>query len=488
MARPNVLFIFTDQQRADTIHAAGNPVIKTPHLDRLVREGTRFSSAYTASPVCVPARCSLITGRYAHNTGCPDNGFPMPDEPPSFMQLLTDAGYRTHGIGKMHFTPEWRAMRGFQTRAFQAGIPRRPEVDDYLRFLHENGYGHVHDAHGVRGEMYYVPQPAQMPARLHVTQWCGDLACEFIRAQPSGEPFFLWASFQQPHPPFAPPTPWNKLYRWPLMPLPKRVHQQERLWTYANRHQNRYKFRDFGIDYNLVRGMKAYYYATISFIDHQVGRMLDALAATGRLDDTLIVFTSDHGEFLGDYDCFGKRSMLDAAARIPLIVRLPGRFAAGESCDTPVSTVDVMPTILGAAGVEAESRDGTDLVDVVRQGGDRTVYSQYQRGAHGVYMALDRRWKYYYSAPDRREFLFDRLEDPEETRSRPGLGFCGSPLDEMRGRLIARFGRDGYEEPLDGDGWRLFPQPVMPEDPDAMLLVQDAKWSTPLQDIPGYSD
>ncbi|MGI6381572.1 MAG: sulfatase-like hydrolase/transferase [Anaerolineae bacterium] len=108
MPRPNILLFFTDQQRADTIHAGGNPVIRTPNLDRLASEGVRFSSAYTPSPVCVSARCSLIHGQYAHNTGCAYNGDPMPADRPSFMQLLTDAGYRTHGIGKMHFTPDRR--------------------------------------------------------------------------------------------------------------------------------------------------------------------------------------------------------------------------------------------------------------------------------------------------------------------------------------------------------------------------------------------
>ena len=460
MPRPNILLIYTDQQRADTIHAAGNPVIKTPHLDRLAREGTLFRSSYTASPVCVSARCSLIYGQYPHNTGCFSNGYPMPDDRPSFVQLLTEAGYRTHGIGKMHFTPDSRALRGFQSREHQEELRTRVADDDYLEFLHASGFEHVYDPFGQRGEMYYIPQPAQMPARLHGTNWVGDRAVEFLRSADKGQPFFLWASFIHPHPPYSPPTPWNKLYRGALMPLPKRPAGYEALQTWWNRYQNRYKYRDAGTDDNLLRVMKAYYYACISFIDFQMGRILDALAEGGQLDNTLVLFTSDHGEFLGDYGCFGKRSMLDPPARVPLIVRYSERFASGRLCDTPVSTVDVMPTFLAAAGVEAAGckRDGLDLAQVARTAdGDRTVYSQIEREGRGLYMALNRRWKYFYSAADRREFLLDRLLDPEETRDRAGLSLCAGPLEQMRAVLMDFYRSEGYAEPLEGEGWKLYP-------------------------------
>jgi len=489
MSQPNVLLIFTDQQRADTIHAAGNPIIKTPHLDRLAGEGVLFKSAYTPSPVCVSARCSLIYGLYPHNTGCFDNGYPMPDDKPSLMELLSRAGYRTHGIGKMHFTPDSHALRGFQTREHQEEMRARVEDDDYLKFLRANGFDHVYDPFGQRGEMYYIPQPAQMPARLHGTNWVGDRAVEFIRNADRSRPFFLWASFIHPHPPFSPPTPWNKLYRAALMPLPKRPDGFETLHTYMNKYQNRYKYRDNGIDNNLLRVMKAYYYACISFIDFQIGRILEALEETDRLENTMIIFTSDHGEFLGDYNCFGKRSMLDAAARVPMIVRYPKRFARGHICETPVSLVDIMPTILAAAGIDPGNYnlDGVDLAEAVGYD-DRTIYSQYQRGPLGVYMILNRRWKYFYSAPDRREFLFDRIHDPEETRNRAGLSLCRREQEEMRGELIGFYKEQGYTEPIEGDRWKLFPQPSIPVNPDAGLLIQDPGWSLRYQRIPGYTD
>jgi len=390
----------------------------------------------------------------------------------------------------MHFSPDPQALRGFQTREHQEELPRRVEDDDYMKFIHANGYEHVYDPFGCRGEMYYIPQPAQMPARLHGTNWVGDGAVQFIYEADPSRLFFLWASFIHPHPPFSPPTPWNKLYRVALMPLPKRPDNCEALHIYINRFQNRYKYRDNGIDNNLLRMMKAYYYACISFIDFQVGKMLNALENTGRLEDTLIIYTSDHEEFLGDYNCFGKRSMLDVSTRIPMIVRYPERFASGGVCDTPVSLIDVMPTVLAATGVDitAYDVDGLDMADIAVGKSDRTVYSQYQSDALGVYMALTRRWKYFYSAPDRREFLFDRIHDPEETRSRAGLSLCRHALEEMQNNLFEFYRSEGFTDPINGKRWKLFLQPSISPDPDEGLLIQAPGWSIRYQANPGYTD
>jgi arylsulfatase A-like enzyme len=279
------------------------------------------------------------------------------------------------------------------------------------------------------------------------------------------------------------------------MPLPKRPAGYEALQTYANRLLNRHQYRDLGTDDHLLRLMKAYYYACISFIDFQMGRMLNALERTGQLDNTLILYTSDHGDFLGDYNCFGKCSMLDAAARIPLLARYPERFPQGATCQRVTSLVDVMPTLLAAADVDrsAYTLAGQDLAEVAADTsgsifGGRTIYSQYQHDKEGVYMACNERHKYFYSAPDRREFLFDRITDPDETRNRAGVSLCASTLAEMRDGLFAYYRDEGFTAPLDGDGWKLFPQPTLSADPDAELLVQDPPWSLPYQRIPGYTD
>ena len=515
--RPNILHFFTDQQRFDTIHALGNPIIKTPSMDRLCENGVAFTNAFTPSPVCISARCCMIHGQYPMNTGCYENTRMPTDGRQSFMEALTEAGYRTHGIGKCHFTPDAYALRGFQTRERQEeGGARDLDKNPYLKTIYDAGYKHICETHGIRGEMYYVPQPSQLPPELHPTQWIGDRSINFIKEQANNDqPWYLFSSFIHPHPPFTPPNPWHKLYRAPLMPLPKVPDDVESLHTYVNKSQNRYKYRDQGLDKNLLRCMKAFYYACISFIDYQVGRILDYLESIGQLDNTLILFTSDHGEHLGDNNCFGKRSMHDSAARIPLIVSMPGRFEGGKICDTPVNLVDVAPTFLGVADTSIKSHelDGVDLADILSGISARNmVFSQHDysqgnpigrsiylpeeykndpelhRAAMSQYMAVSKEWKYFYSAADNQEFLFDKIHDPQETRNKAGIIFCQKPLADMRNALFEHLKSGGETRGIDGDHWRHFPKAEFPSDPDTGLLIQDGY--TPWTDtfIPGYSD
>ncbi len=497
MSRPNILLLFTDQQRADTIGALGNPVIRTPHLDRLVREGTAFTSAYTPSPECVPARACLTFGQYPARTNCYGNGSPMPwDSKDNFMAALGRSGYHTHAIGKCHFTPNSQAYdtHGFASRETQEEITSQPERDDYLCHLQANGGSHITDPHGVRGEMYYVPQPAQMPAALHPTQWVGDRCTAFLDSrQHSDQPWFLFASFIHPHPPFAPPAPWHKLYRDLDVPLPHIPLDSESLLVHVNRQQNRYKRRDRGFDLQLVRTMRAYYYACISFVDYQVGRILARLAASGQLDNTLIVFSSDHGELLGDYRSFGKRSYHDAASRIPLLMRGPGVVPASRQ-DIPVSLVDVPATLLAAAEAQLETHapDGLDLRQLATDPpADRLVFSQINRAQHGLYTAVNRRWKYVYSAPDRREFLFDRQRDPGETHDLADATWqpewpTSQAQSTLRQALLGWLRDQGEDAALDGDRFKVYPKPDWSDNPDAHLFYQDHPWAD--QHVPCYSD
>lgn len=495
--RPNILHIFCDQLRFDAFGAAGNPVIRTPAIDRLASDGVVYTNAFSPSPVCISARCSMIHGQYPMNTGCYENTRMPTDGRQTFMEVLTAAGYRSHGIGKCHFSPDAHAMRGFQTRERQEEGGQLAADDEYVRWLVDSGVTTMLEPHGVRGEMYYVPQPSQLPARCHPTQWIGDRAVDFIsnpeaggERREAGQPWYLFASFIDPHPPFAPPSPWHKLYRAVDMPLPKVPADWKSLLVWINRFQNRYKYRDQGIDQNLLRCMKAYYYATVSFIDYQVGRMLDALESTGTLDDTLIVLTADHGEHLGDYNCFGKRSMHDTAARIPMIARMPGVFAGGARVDAPASLVDLAPTFLSAAGADLTSHplDGQPLQEIAAgTTGRDTVYSQLMNGETALHMAVTREWKYVYSAPDRREFLFDRTLDPEETRDRFGTPFSAEPTAMMKARLFDHLRAGGETDGMEGDDWRCFPKQSMPENPDAGLLIQDGYVDGRSAEIPGYT-
>lgn len=484
--KPNILLIFTDQQRFDTIEALGNPIIRTPALNSLVEMGISFTRAYTPCPVCVPARFSMMTGLMPHKTGCVDNQT-MPSGFTSFMQILSEVGYQTHGVGKMHFTFKDEgdmALWGFESRDTSEEISGAKR-DDFIISLKEAGYGYVKDPHGVRSEMYYIPQPSQLPARLHHTTWVVDKSIEFLEHRDKSRPFFLMTSFIKPHPPFESPTPWNKLYRAPEMPLPKRPKDWENLITYWNKYQNRYKYRDQGIDDNLIRTIKAAYYATISFIDYNVGRLLRYMKERGLMENTLIIYTSDHGEMLGDYNCFGKRCFFDPAVRIPLIMYYPG-CQGGSLCDRLVSLIDILPTFLQYVGIEPPMHyEGKSLIDVAGGCSDRdTVYGQFQQGEFGMYMAVTQRYKYIYSAPDNKEWLFDLKLDPEETRNKAYNPMYKHITEKMRHSIIDYFKRDGYLDPLEGDDWKRYQPKTIPDDPDAYLLFQDPPESIP--HIPGY--
>lgn len=490
--RPNILFVLTDQQRFDTVGALNNPVIRTPVLDRIFREGVAFTSAYTPSPVSVSARCALITGQYPARNGCYDNGFPMPERP-TFMQCLTEGGYQTHGVGKMHFTPDSSALRGFQSRRRQEEVAAGSEADDYARYVHDQGLSHIHDLHGQRSEMYYIPQLAQMAPEHHPTAWVARESLAFLKKRERSKPFMLWTSFVHPHPPFAAPTPWNRLYRTPKMPHAKQAPDNAAVMTWYNHFQNRYKYRDHGIDDNLVRTIRAYYYACISFIDYNLGLIVQQLEQDGELDNTLILFSSDHGEFLGDYDCFGKRSFLDSAARIPLLARLPGVFEGGRQFSTPASLVDIFPTMLHAAKVERAGLqlDGAALQQFAQTpDADRRVYGQLNTKNRALYYMVERGVKYAYSAPDRKEFLFDRRQDPLELANRAYNPWELERAKQCRKALVTYLaGTPIAADALDGENFRdhLPPLRNWERDRDAELLIQDPAIGRNFK-LPGYTD
>ena len=358
--------------------------------------------------------------------------------------------------------------------------------------------------------MYYIPQVSPVRQALHHTAWVADRSIEFVRGRDRSRPFFLWTSFVKPHPPFALPYPWHTLYRSTDIPLPKRPHGYEALQTWAMRHQNRYKWREGGPDDGLLRTMKAYYYAEISFIDYHTGRLLQALRDAGELTNTLIVYSSDHGECLGDYHSFGKRSFLDLAARVPLLASWPERLPEGEVCPVPASLLDVTPTFLEAAGVAARSSDST----ASRRGGcgsaapptawssgrsskrsgrrtwppTRAGSTSTRRRTSASSCSIWRRiptrrrtWRRSASTAPASSAAGTRRRDvaarsAERTAAR----------ERLRSALFDRFRRDGYSVPLDGDQWRLRPLGADPVDPDEDRFGHGPAWGDPYVRIPGY--
>ncbi|NLF93361.1 MAG: sulfatase-like hydrolase/transferase [Oligosphaeraceae bacterium] len=481
-ARPNILLLFTDMQRFDTIGALNNPLIQTPNLDRLAREGTAFTSAYSPCPVCVPARWCMHYGKYTRKSGLYTNG-PMPaDDGKSLPAVLGQVGYTTASVGKCHFLPDRQELRGFQSRLVQEECCSDPSRDDYCKFLVEHGLS-CDEPQGTRSEMYYLPQVSPYSEEFHPSAWVGSKSLEFIsKQQHESNPWFLFSSFIHPHPPCAVPKPWHKLYRAQLMPHAKVPANSEDLQCWINRQQNRGKHRDQGIDRNLQRTFKAYYYAAISFVDFQIGRILKTLEDSGQLENTLIVFTSDHGEFLGDYNCYGKRSMHDASCRVPMLIRYPQAFPAGEICRQPVSLVDLFPTLAAAAGADSTKLDldGEELNGLCRgKSGREYVFSQFADAQRGIYMIVNEAWKYIYSAGDRREFLFDRIHDPEETCDKAGTPLLRDIQSQLKRTLLEYLKQENaseaYIETAQGLDWREYPllDQSHLKNPDAGLGVQD---------------
>lgn len=402
--QPNFLVLFTDQQRYDTIHALGCGRIQTPNLDALAASSMVFDRCYTPAPVCVPARFSMFSGLYCAHSGCCNNNGASRYTGEGFYHAFTQAGYSTCCVGKMHHAKDLYGAMGFERRFTQEELSH-PQ-DDYTRFLMDSPYRNVFDYNGQRSEMYYIPQVSQLPMEYHPTQWVADRSLDFLESVPEDRPFFLMSSFIHPHPPFAPPAPWNKLYRT----VSEDPYVPEDPEEFALFLSDRFTCEKIGISRQDLSLLRSSYYACVSFVDYQVGRIIDALKRRGLYDNTVIVFSSDHGEMLGDFGTMGKRSMLDAAARIPLLLRVPGGEA--QLRHDVCSLVDIAPTLLRYAGISG-GEGAFDGVDLLSSQHHDVVFSQYGTGKTGAYMAASSYDRLIYMAAADQFFYFDTI--PEDT-------------------------------------------------------------------------
>lgn len=347
--RPNILWICTDQQRYDTIAALGNPHIRTPHLDRLVAEGLAFTHAFCQSPICTPSRASFLTGRYPSSIrACTNGNAHWSEASPLVTKMLAEAGYDCGLAGKLH-------LAGAQGR-----IEPRPQQDGYRVFhwshspqdLWPEGHAYADwlwaQGHRLRE---LARNPSGIPAELHQTTWCTDRAIDFISEQ-RDSPWLMSVNLFDPHPPFDPPQAYLDHYRLDQMPGPlfheSDLAAQSRLAEVDFQTKPR-KPEEFD-----AYGIQAAYYAMIELIDHNLGRMLDALERTGQRESTFVIFMSDHGEMLGDHGLVQKGCRFyEGLVRVPLIFSMPQRFRSGILSDALVELIDIAPTLLQLAGLEA---------------------------------------------------------------------------------------------------------------------------------------
>ncbi|WP_407267787.1 sulfatase [Radiobacillus sp. PE A8.2] len=461
VTKPNVLLIMTDQQRWDTIHAGGNDYIETPNLDRLCSTGVRFDNAYSESPECVPARASVLTGRWGHDTGCLHNTTPLSEEVPTFVDSLSDSGYWTEAVGKMHFEPV-RTSHGFKKIHLSEEIPESMEGDDFLQYLKSVGYGNVHEPHGVRHEYYYVPQVSQLPNAHHNTTWVGDKTVEFLNKK-KRDPWFFFTSFIKPHPPFDATIPYLNMYNHEELPLPSRSEEEKKHLFDLLNWQTYTKWME-SVDDNLTRLIKANYYACITQLDTQIGRILDVLESTGQRDNTLIIFMSDHGELLGDHFQWGKRCFYNGAMRIPLILSWPTRIPQGEVRDQFASLIDIAPTILNTCGLVEQSNKlpGDNIVEFALNkevSGRKIAFGEFGVKEKAIYMAWDGDWKYIYTPNGSKEGLYYLPEDPNELKNLASDNKVLNKKMHLKNELIKFFKKENYDEALSDDKYDLLSLP-----------------------------
>lgn len=369
--RPNILLICTDQQRRDSLGCTGASWAVTPNLDQLAKEGTLFDACYVQNPVCSPSRASLFTGKYPSNHGLYANGVPLPKGQYMFTRTLADAGYDCGMIGKQHLSPcdtwrtEPRQNDGYRVFEWAHGPNHRALENDYHRWLrktHPDVYNGVFPDTGANENTEYSNRARtgtpidHVPAEAHYSHWVGERSIDFIgHERQNDEPFFLMANFFDPHHSFGAPQEFRDMIDADAIPDPvtKPGELDEKPAPHRAYSEKSYSGTAPGFqDYTAaeIKEIRAQYWAMIALIDHEVGRILAALADTGQAENTLVIFTSDHGEMLGNHRQLLKGPQLyDDLTRVPLIMRWPGSVPKGGHVSNPVQWIDLTATILDAS-------------------------------------------------------------------------------------------------------------------------------------------
>ncbi|MEX2540707.1 MAG: sulfatase-like hydrolase/transferase [Trueperaceae bacterium] len=433
MKPANLLFILSDQHRRDVLGCYGNPLVQTPNLDGLAHDGTRFARAYTNCPICVPARASLATGRHLHQLGNWDNAFPYDGSVPSWGHRLKEQGFTVDSIGKLHFRSS----------------------DDDNGFTREIDPLHVVEGIGDLAGSIRSEPPMRNKRSGIIGAGPGDSsylrydagntaqACRWLDERASVEaPWVLFLSYACPHPPYIAPEDLYDLYPPERIGLPVQWRPEDWPDHPAQRYARQFRSFDEPFDETEIRRLSAAYYALCTYLDKQVGEVLAALDRNGLRASTRIVYTSDHGECLGARGLFGKFTMYEESAAIPLILSGPD-VPACRVVDTPVSLVDCFPTVLEAVGLlpgdEDDDLPGRSLWRISREEDwERTVLSQYHAvgSRNAVFMLCDSRYKYVHYVHEPPQ-LFDLERDPHEIEDLSTLPNYQALLERFEGKLRA---------------------------------------------------
>ena len=461
MTKPNVLFIITDQQRADSMGCYGNPAGTTPHLDALAAESMIFDEAYCESPICMPSRVSLLTGRYAAHHGVRFHNNNIAEQEQTLAHVFTDAGYYTHCIGKMHLysqeksgnpesLPDWKAGKWRDFKGPFCGFQGCELILGHSNSLCGHYGMWLKEKHPAAVEAFWTDKmqplgdrkifgmsnafrtgiPEEAHSSAYVAEKCGEV---FERAQEKQQPFFCYASFPDPHWPVCPPHEW--LDKFADVKLPQRI-------PYVGECEQ----DDYPMQYKeLVRGNRYYdggcrfigdehaedmekirrgYHAAVAFVDHNVGKIIEDLKQRGLYENTIIVYTTDHGEYLGDHGLHAKGGfMYDSFIRCPLIIHDPRSEFHGRSA-APFSFIDMPATLCDLAEIDNPlPHDGISQSAHIRKG-DKSARthctvthfanSDAAEAPHDQHAIVYQEWKLVFSAVDPHGILFNRKTDPQE--------------------------------------------------------------------------
>jgi len=467
--KPNILLITSDQQHWHTL-GKNNPVLKTPTLDRLCDEGTRFERAYCPHPTCTPSRCSIITGLYPSQHGAWALGTRLDEKIPTLGGFLKDAGYHTSLIGKAHFQPTKSTEK-------YPGIESKPEIWDLDFYRKFSGpfYGFDHIAllrnhniesnigmhyaawledHGPIDWKKYFPKPFgelpekgprpfkwDLPEAYHPNTWLvHETNLEIKKQVDVGDPFFVWTSFPDPHPPYSVSAPWDKLYDPELIEAPDRQKGEHDLnpdflkktgepnanfgkWT-AGEGNAIPNFSTHYVDKAEMKKRIAVYYGMISFIDDSVGKILSQLDTLGVADNTIIIYTTDHGHFFGQHGLTNKGPFhYEDMLKIPFIVRYPGVVPTGKTSSALQSLVDIAPTLLDICGLDVpQTMSGisqrNSWADEKKSCRDHVLIEDRRNEKKFELLTyVDRRYKISVQKNDEQGLLFDLDNDPGELKN-----------------------------------------------------------------------
>ena len=456
----NVLFLMSDQHSKGILGAEGDPLARTPNLDALASTGLRFSNAYCTNPVCVPSRASILTGLYTHNHRAWNNATPWPIDPKTAAHHFTRAGYVTGLIGKMHFVDaqthgfdyrldfnDWFQYLGPKTRIWADELGRAnsgagmPQVDDLWSDFGDPWSG-LRENDQRKGSVA-VGGPSRLAEPDHFERFVARESIRFLKNFGGRRPFFLMASFLKPHDPFMPPERFAQLFAAARTPLPRtwnkvdvnNVPREIRGRIEIDRPTPELK------DPAMARLRRAMYYANLAFMDECAGDILRSLNELGLADNTIVVYSSDHGEMLGEHNLWAKFVFYEPSVGVPLIFRVPGLIGQGQVSATPVSLTQLLPTLCELCGLDAPSGvDGQSLVPLLHEPSARTdtaVFAEFNLNTPSAKSMIRRGdWKYSHYVNDTPE-LYNLRDDPDELKNLALVPQYRGQADELRSQLFA---------------------------------------------------